>query len=238
MLGEQGLLSDELVTAPCDALVIPMTEDLGFAISAATVLRQAGVRTQLCLLYTSPPQRRMGPMPQRPKSKSVVTDPVMIFQVLTEEQLSPELAAMRPKYIYVPLMLMADHFDKVSLFTENGAVPVAVLPRVITDNELKGVYSALTKVFDLGVNEALVGNLGHAMLARQAGDVYKRQIMPRGRFFPSMKTCVWGTPFSASATTLTCTHDTQKQQEPLFPGGSCCFCFYHLINFCSCLEQS
>ncbi len=116
-----------------------------------------------------PPQRRLGPMPQRPKSKSVVTDPAMIFQVLTEEQLSPELAAMGPKYIYVPLMLMADYFDKVSLFIEKGAVPVAVLPRVITDNEIKGVYNALTKVFDLGVNEALVGNLGHAMLARQAG---------------------------------------------------------------------
>ena len=116
-----------------------------------------------------PPKRRLGTMPQRPKSKSVVTDPAMIFQVLTEEQLSPELAAMKPKYIYVPLMVMADHFDKVSLFTEKGAVPVAVLPRVITDNEIKGVYNALTKVFDLGVNEALVGNLGHAMLARQAG---------------------------------------------------------------------
>ena len=47
VLGEQGLLSDEIITAPCDALVIPMTEDLGFAISAATALRQAGVRTQL-----------------------------------------------------------------------------------------------------------------------------------------------------------------------------------------------
>ena len=47
VLGEQGLLSDELITAPCDALVIPMTEDLGYAISAATALRQAGVRTQL-----------------------------------------------------------------------------------------------------------------------------------------------------------------------------------------------
>ncbi len=116
-----------------------------------------------------PPKRRLGTMPQRPKSKSVVTDPAMIFQVLTEEQLSPELAAMKPKYIYVPLMVMADHFDKVSLLTEKGAVPVAVLPRVITDNEIKGVYNALTKVFDLGVNEALVGNLGHAMLARQAG---------------------------------------------------------------------
>ena len=47
VLQEQGLLSDELVTAPCDALVIPMTEDLGFAVSAATALRSGGVRTQL-----------------------------------------------------------------------------------------------------------------------------------------------------------------------------------------------
>ena len=47
VLNEQGLLSDEIVTAPCDALVIPMTEDAGFAISAATTLRAGGVRTQL-----------------------------------------------------------------------------------------------------------------------------------------------------------------------------------------------
>ena len=47
VLNEQGLLSDEIVTAPCDALVIPMTEDAGFAISAATALRVGGVRTQL-----------------------------------------------------------------------------------------------------------------------------------------------------------------------------------------------
>jgi len=47
VLQEQGLLSDEIVTAPCDALVIPMTEDMGFAISAATALRLGGVRTQI-----------------------------------------------------------------------------------------------------------------------------------------------------------------------------------------------
>jgi len=47
VLNEQNLLSDELVTAPCDALVIPMTEDMGYAISAATALRQAGIRTQI-----------------------------------------------------------------------------------------------------------------------------------------------------------------------------------------------
>ena len=47
VLQEQGLLSDEFVSAPCDALVIPMTEDMSFAVSAATALRAAGVRTQL-----------------------------------------------------------------------------------------------------------------------------------------------------------------------------------------------
>lgn len=47
VLNEQGMLSDEIVSAPADAMVIPMSEELGYAISAATTLRDAGVRTQL-----------------------------------------------------------------------------------------------------------------------------------------------------------------------------------------------
>mgnify|MGYP004621183887 FL=1 len=47
VLNEQGMLSDETVSAPADALVIPMAGELGFAIAAATALRDAGIRTQL-----------------------------------------------------------------------------------------------------------------------------------------------------------------------------------------------
>ena len=47
VLNEQGLLNDEMVSSPCDALVLPMSEDMGFAIAAATCLRKAGVRTQI-----------------------------------------------------------------------------------------------------------------------------------------------------------------------------------------------
>ena len=47
VLQEQGMLSDELVTAPADVLVIPMTDTLSFAVQTATTLRNAGVRTQL-----------------------------------------------------------------------------------------------------------------------------------------------------------------------------------------------
>jgi len=47
VLNEQGLLNDEIVSSPCDALVLPMSDDMGFAIAAATTLRKAGIRTQI-----------------------------------------------------------------------------------------------------------------------------------------------------------------------------------------------
>ncbi len=47
VLNEQGLLNDQLNTAPADVLILPMTEDLTPAISLATSLRAAGIRTQL-----------------------------------------------------------------------------------------------------------------------------------------------------------------------------------------------
>ena len=47
VLQEQGLLSDEVLSAPCDVLIIPMTEDYGLAVAAATVLRSSGLRAQL-----------------------------------------------------------------------------------------------------------------------------------------------------------------------------------------------
>ncbi|MBE6560632.1 MAG: histidine--tRNA ligase [Ruminococcaceae bacterium] len=47
VLGEQGMLSESMLTAPADILIIPMTEDMTAAVSLATDLRDAGVRTQL-----------------------------------------------------------------------------------------------------------------------------------------------------------------------------------------------
>ena len=116
-----------------------------------------------------PPRRRVGKLPEKPKGKLPTGDPAMIFQVLTEEQLSPELAALKPQYLYVPLTLMTEKLDLLRPFAEQGTIPVAVLPRVIADNEAAAVYDMLSRMFDQGVNEALVGNLGHAMLAKKAG---------------------------------------------------------------------
>ena len=47
VLSEQGLLSAEAGGAACDALVLPMTEDLSAAIASAAALRRKGLRVQL-----------------------------------------------------------------------------------------------------------------------------------------------------------------------------------------------
>ena len=47
VLEEQGYLNDQLVTAPADVLILPMTDDLAPAIALATQLRRADIRTQL-----------------------------------------------------------------------------------------------------------------------------------------------------------------------------------------------
>lgn len=47
ILGEQGMLNGSLPTAPADALILPMTDDLSTAVALATTLRAGGLRTQL-----------------------------------------------------------------------------------------------------------------------------------------------------------------------------------------------
>ena len=47
VLEDQGYLNEEMVTAPADVLILPMTQDLAPAISFATQLRNVGVRAQL-----------------------------------------------------------------------------------------------------------------------------------------------------------------------------------------------
>lgn len=116
-----------------------------------------------------PPERASLPMPEPPKGRVPAADPAVIYQVLSAEQLSDELAELRPDYIYVPAQLMDENFDKVKLFTERGTKAVAVLPRVICDDQVESVFKILRRLNERGISEALVGNVGHIKLARKAG---------------------------------------------------------------------
>ena len=47
ILQEQGLLSDTLLTAPVDVLIIPMTGEISHSVALATMMRGSGLRVQI-----------------------------------------------------------------------------------------------------------------------------------------------------------------------------------------------
>ena len=114
------------------------------------------------------PARKGGSIPPMPKDNAPVTDPKYIFQVCSEEQLTPELAELKPACIYLPLQHIIDFPEKLEPFLKNGTVPVAVMPRVFTDNQVQDIRDKLKKVRNAGVKEALAGNLGQIYYARSA----------------------------------------------------------------------
>ncbi len=144
--------------------------DPGLFLPAAEINRlRRELVSQISEERAKPPLRAHGAIPALPQNRVPLGDPKIIFQVRTAEQLTPELAALKPDYLYAPAALMAEHYELVLPFVNAGAVPVAVLPRVVTDNELRPLFETLQRIFDLGVNEALVGNLGQIMMTRTAG---------------------------------------------------------------------
>lgn len=115
------------------------------------------------------PARPFGKVPPAPKNISVLGGTKRIFQVTTAEQLTPELAALAPDYLYVPVEVLVDAPSAAVPFAKAGVTPVAVLPRVITDAQEPQITAMLARAKAMGVEEALVGNLGHIRLARMAG---------------------------------------------------------------------
>ena len=142
----------------------------GLYLPAAAVneLRRSALE-ELTVQLGTPPQRRRGAVPPLPPVLSSARNPVLNVQVLTKEQLTPELAETRPANVYVPLQILSENPELADPFRAAGCGIAAVLPRVITDTEMQGVTSMLEKVRAAGISEALVGNLGHVAAARAAG---------------------------------------------------------------------
>ena len=125
--------------------------------------------TQISEERAKPPVRRSLTLPPLPEKKTSSETPLTIFQVRSADQLSDELCALRPDYLYFPAMELIGDFSPAKKFAENGTALVAVLPRVITDDQSQDVLAALEYLASQGVREALVGNLGHIALAHRAG---------------------------------------------------------------------
>ena len=103
--------------------------------------------------------------PHHPGPKGL---PVLTAQVTTAEQLTPALLRTNLGALYVPLHILAENPTLCQSLTSRLTV-AAVLPRIVHDGEMARITAQLRTVKALGVNEALVGNLGLLIPVREAG---------------------------------------------------------------------
>ena len=94
--------------------------------------------------------------------------PSLTVQITSREQLTGRLLKMKPEVLYVPIHILA--LDPLLCQELTRQVTVAaVLPRIVHDNELDRLRDDLKLVKELGVREALVGNVGLLLTVREAG---------------------------------------------------------------------
>ena len=116
------------------------------------------------------PERKEGPFLRVPANKVQPGLPVVNFSVQTADQLTQELAELQPDTVYVPLEVLYREPERIRPFTERGCRIAAALPSVVCgpreEAELRDMLSA---VAEEGVDSALTGNLGLALMASQEG---------------------------------------------------------------------
>ena len=113
------------------------------------------------------PQRRQGEFHPGARYENRKEPPALTLSVHTAEQVTGELLALGPAMVYIPLEELAAHPEKAQ--APAGTKIGVTLPRVAWDREMDQVTDQLRLVKDLGITDALIGNLGMAPVAQKLG---------------------------------------------------------------------
>ena len=146
----------------CEAVQVTVAEGLSLPASAVNELRRQAL-TALTEARCTPPKRR-----ELPYGKQISDEgrnpgpPALTVTLHSRRQLSPELLALSPAAIALPLEEIAD-MGTLPAFSGEWQ---AILPRVWRDRD-EGKLRELLKIAEkAGVSALLLGNLGHFPLVR------------------------------------------------------------------------
>ena len=145
--------------------------DSGLSLPAAAVNEMRRVLlAELLEKRKALPLRREGEFVPGYKLLNREDKPILTVSVLKLTQLSRELAALKPRILYIPAEELTKDKAALAPFLEDRDITVAVrLPRVIFDGEKKALTALLEEARALGVKEALIGNLGHLQFVKGLG---------------------------------------------------------------------
>ena len=171
MLTRQALADRLSKTGGTPYRCVGVTADIdpGLTLSAAAV---NGLRRDCLNQLTALRARREAPRLGKPEKLRPVSGnrgiPGLTVQITTREQITQELLKARPEVLYVPLHILAQ--DPVLCHELCRKVHVAAaLPRIVHDTQLQKLREDLALVRKMGLREVLAGNLGHLLVAKEAG---------------------------------------------------------------------
>ena len=170
-LDEQNLSARLVKTGGTPYRCVEVVCDIepGLILSAAAI---NALRRECLNQLTAVRARRENPQLYKP-AKTVIyagsnQPPELTVQVTAREQVTPALIRMRPRVLYVPVNLLAEDLAW-ALELRSQVVVCAVLPRIVHDDELPALKQTLKTLRNLGITQALVGNLGLLLPLRECG---------------------------------------------------------------------
>ena len=143
--------------------------DPGLTISAAAINQmRRDVINQLTAVRArreEHPIRKPKPVPMYKAPREL---PGLTVQVTNRSQLTQSLLELETALLYVPMHILVEDPKLTELLVACGRLAV-VLPRIVHDGEMPKLIKELNLLRDLGVTDALVGNLGLLQPVREAG---------------------------------------------------------------------
>jgi len=116
------------------------------------------------------PQVRTGTLPPLLKTENRRTSPDISISVSQAAQLSEDLAAMKPRILYVPLDTLLREPQAVTPFWENDTTCIcAVLPPRYTGAQATELFTSLKKLQSLQIRDVLLNSLNPVLPARMLG---------------------------------------------------------------------
>ena len=143
----------------------------GLSLSSLEVSRlRKAVLDRLLALRAAPPIVRSVPLPPLLRCESPYAAPELAVSVRKAVQLSPELAALRPLYLYVPMEVLQETPSLITPFWENGHTRIcAVLPPLVPDTDALETYRSLNALKDLHIEIVQIHSLSQLGPAKLLG---------------------------------------------------------------------
>ncbi len=141
----------------------------GLILSAAAInAMRRDVLNQLTALRARRELTPLGKPSKVPEFRGEPGLPGLTIQVTSREQLTGRLLNAETAMLYVPAHLLLEDHKLCRNLVARGRV-AAVLPRIVHDGALERLKGQLIQLREMGVKDALVGNVGLLQAVREAG---------------------------------------------------------------------